>query len=891
MFGSRCVQALILVMGLSISGFGYETDWICGYRLFPPQLKDGVYPHHYRPDRTVDFEHLKLEIQVFMKEMRIEGTAHFTFRPIHNRVKSVRFDAHKMKIKNVICIGQPSLDWNYSENSLYVNLPHELPVDQLQEIVIEYIGDKLKAGGRFGGGMMFTDSKHVAPESADQMYTLDEPFGASAWFPCGDYPNDRLVTEIFAKVPNEFATLSNGLLVDSKEDGEWRTDHWLQKIPHATYLVSLVVGHFEAVRDTWRGIPVEYYVEKGLAKDARPSMGKTPDMIEFFSNYLDYPYPYEKYAQIAVRYFNAGGMEHTTATTMLEGIVMDENARQDTDMEGLIMHELSHQWFGDLVTCESWPQLWLNESFATLSDALWDEHTKGKDAYLEAMLERMENYIGESYSYKRPIVSNLFEKADEMFDGHSYPKGAFVLHMLRQQLGNDLFRKIFQVYLKKNAPGLVTTNDFQKTVEETTGRPMDRFFEQWIFRPGHPKLQVQHEWLEKEKQVKLTLKQTQEMKEGDPAFAFPLTVEVCTETEPIRKTFDISKKEESVFVDCPQAPKSVAVDPDIQVLMELEHKKSDDMLLYDLEKGSTIIVRIRAARALADVRNEQTREALLKTAKNDSSLRVRFEAIATLGKDRSPETMNALLSLIGDPEPKVRSRVVNALGGFYKEKKVIGALFERFKTDSSHNVRADAARVVAQLEPDGAYEVLKPGLTVESWENRVQTAVMNALVDLKEPRVYDDLVRFSKDPYPRDVRTTAIRGIGRLAGKTKKNQNKTLDLLLEYLKSSAESIRQAAISGLQGLESEDAIPQLRWVEQNDEEKGVREAAERAITEIRKGKDREWASQNAGRIDKLEDQNKKLEERIKELETKIKEVSDPKEKEDPKTNGKEPKSGS
>lgn len=881
MLGSRycAFLALILIAGIGVAGVGYAGEWECGYGLFPPQLKDGVFPHHYRPDRTVDFDHLKLEIKVFMKEMRIEGTAHFTVRPLHNRVKTIRFDAYMLDIKNVVCPGASDLKWNYSDNSLYVNFAQNLPADRTQQISIEYTGNKLKAGGRFGGGMMFTDSQHVAQESADQMFTLNEPFGASAWIPCGDYPNDRLVTEIYATVPQEFTTLSNGLLLDSKKDGEWRTDHWAQKVAHPTYLVSLVVGHFDVVRDEWRGVPVEYYVEKGLANDARPSMGKTPQMIDFYSNYLDCPYPYEKYAQVAVRYFTAGGMEHTTATTMHQWIVMDENARQDTDMDSLIAHELSHQWFGDYATCESWPQLWLNESFATFMDALWDEHAKGKDAYLEAMLERLEGYVGESRAYTRPIVDNRFEDAGEMFDGHSYPKGAFVLHMLRNQLGPDLFQKSLQDYLKKNAPGLVNTNDLRKSIEAVSGRPMDRFFEQWIFRPGHPKLQVQHEWREKEKQVKLTLKQTQEIKEGDPAFAFPLTVEICADGDPIRKTFEISKKEESVFVDCPQAPKSVNVDPDLQVLMELDHKKSEDMLLYDLEKGSTIIVRIRAARALADNRNDVTRAALLKSAKSDPYLRARFEAIATLTKDRSPETLVALLSLIKDPEPKIRNRIVNALDGFYKEKKAIDALLDRVQNDSSHNVQADAARVVARLKPENACGILRKGLNVSSWEFRMQTAAMDALVDLHDPGVYDDLVRFSKDPYSRDVRSTAIRGLGRLAGKIKKNENKTLTLLLEYLKSPADSIRQAAISGLQDLGQEDAIPQLRWVEQNDGEKHVREAAGRAAAEIRKGKDGDLAAQNAGRIDKLEDQNKKLEDRLKELETQLKAITSEKKKSD------------
>lgn len=875
MAGSRfgLLLASLFIAGIGVSGFGSEVEWACGYRLFPLQLKDGVFPHHYRPDRTVDFENLRLDIQIFMKEKRVEGTAHYTFRPIHAGVQTICFDAHEMDIRNVICTRPISPKWTCSENNLYVDFPESLPMDTSQTISIDYTAKKTLMGGVFGGGMIFTHSQEVEAQTADQMFTLDEPLGASAWFPCGDYPNDLLTTEVAVKIPKEFTSLSNGLLIESKEEGEWRIDRWRQNIPHATYLVSLVVGNFEVVRDEWRGIPVEYYVERGKEKDARPSMGKTPAMIEFFSNYLDYPYPYEKYAQVAVRYFTAGGMEHTTATTMFEGIVMDESARLDTDMEGLIMHELAHQWFGDLVTCESWPHLWLNEGFATLSDALWDEHTKGKDAYLDAILDRMEGYIGESRSYTRAIVTNRFENAGEMFDGHSYPKGACVLHMLRNQLGDDLFRQCLHNYLKRHAPGLVDTDDFQEAIERTTGRPMDRFFEQWVYRPGHPKLQAQHEWLDGEKQVKVTLRQTQEMKEGDPAFAFPLTIEVCTDDGAVEKTLDISKREESVFIDCPQAPRSVNVDPRVQVLMELDHQKTEDMLLYDLEKGSTVIVRIRAVRALAEHRSERTQKALIEAAQNDKYMRVRFEAIATLSKERTPEVRDVLLSLLNDPEPKIRKRAVNALEGFYKEKKAIDALIERFQSDPSNNIRADAARVLARLKPQNVYSILKPGFSRSSWQDGLQMTVIEALTDLEEPRIFSDLVRFSQNPFSRDLRTTAIRAMGRLAGKTKTNENKALGLLLDSLKSSSDAIRGAAIDGLQNLGCQDAIPSLRWVERNDVEKNIREAAGRAIAEIRKDRQSDLAGQNAGRIDKLEEENKKLENRIQELETKVKELTD------------------
>lgn len=858
-------------------------EWVCAYRLFPPKLQDGSYPHHYRPDRTVDVEHLKLELKVFMDDKRIEGTAQYRFKPIHDRVTMVRFDAYNMNIQTIASQEQPSLEWTYSDNAVYLEFPDPLPMDSSVTVAIRYSSIDPKTGGLFNNGMHFTHSKQTAALTADQLFTIAEPFGASSWFPCVDYPNDRLVTEMIVTVPREFVTLSNGKLVKSEPSDGWRTDYWTQEIPHVVYLVSLVVGKFDIVRDVWRDIPVEYYVEEGLAPHARPSMGKTPDMIEFFSNYLDYPYPYEKYAQVAVRYFTAGGMEHTTATTMYEWIVLDESARLDTEMDWIIMHELAHQWFGDLVTCDSWPELWLNEGFASYSEALWAEYSRGKDEYLRVVLDDMEGYINSSRGYTRAIVTNTFENPDEMFDSHSYPKASSVLHMLRHELGDELFRESIRHYLKSNAPGLVETGDLMDAIEQTTGRPLDRFFEQWIYRPGHPKLKVEHQYYPERGQVKITIRQTQEMETGTMPFAFPLDVEVCLEDQSITKTIAVSTLEETVWLDCPKPPKSIAIDPELKVLKEIEHEKSRDMLLHDLRHGSSIIVKIYAARALDGHRDDEVRRALAQTANSDAYVRVRTEAIEKLGAYRTEAALDDILGLIDDPDAKIRNAVVRALEGFSKNRRAVAALKERFEQDPANNVRAAAARTLARLKVEDGYTILKSGLKIDSWQHRVRTSAMNALVDLEEPRVYDDLVKFSKDPYHRDVRASAIRAMGRLSGSIERFQRETLDLLSDYLMSSSSTIRLAAISGLAALGDKKAIPDLQWIQFNDEDERVREAAANAIKEIRKEKQSDLAGENAKRLDELQEEKKQWLDRMDEMEKSIQRVFEQLEKSKPNDN--------
>ncbi len=860
----RNITTLVLLACLFLISSSAFSD--TNRQLFPPKLQDGVYPRHYRPVRTVDFEHLRLEIKVWMSEMSIEGVAHYRFRPLHDNVTYVGFDAMEMEINGIGIESSSniSMDWNYADNKLHVNFDQPLPMDIATELTISYQATPTQ-------GMYFTDSEHVAPEDADQLYTLIEPFGGSYWFPCMDYPNDRLHTEMVATVPDDFVTLSNGLLVESTEKNGWRTDHWKQEISHVVYLVSLVVGQFDIVSDEWRGIPVEYYVEKGRAEDARPSFGKTPDMVEFFSDYYGYPYPYEKYAQVAVRYFRAGGMEHTTATTLHEYTVLDEEARIDNDSDWLIAHELAHQWFGDLVTCNNWADLWLNEGFATYSECLWAEASEGKNEFLDHLWGDMKRYIRSSEHYTRAIVTNTFEDPDEMFDSHSYPKAACVLHMLREQIGDSLFRKVLKDYLNKFSPGLVDTDDFMDVIEQTTGRPMDRFFEQWIFKPGHPVLEITHQWHPDTKQLKIEVKQTQKMEKGASPFAFPLEIEICTFSKTFREKIEVTQAEESAFISCEEAPKSVVIDPSLRVLMEVNHEKSVDMLLYDLQHSSNTVVKMKAIQELSTDTSDRVLDAIVRALHHESFWRVQEEA-AALGKIHTSRARKALLDAAEHPKPRVRRAVVSALGKYYMDNDIFDVLSQRFKYDVSIRVAAEAARSLAQINAEDAYKVLRSGLKRESSHDTIRRAVLNALVDLKESKVYSVLVKYSKDPYHRDTRTTAIRGLGELVYEIERHEEDTLKLLIGYLDSPAESIRRAAISGLRALHDEDAIPNLKRVANDDSVKSIRNQADSAIKEIRKDRGSELAAENAKKVEELEITIKKLEEHLQELDKKLDDLS-------------------
>ena len=223
---------------------------------------------------------------------------------------------------------------------------------------------------------------------------------------------------------------------------------------------------------------------------ARRFMGKTPQMIRFYGEKLGQPYPYAKYAQVCVPDFIAGGMENITATTMTDSALHDEIAELERDEDGLVAHELAHQWFGDLLTCKDWSHIWLNEGFASYFGPLFTEHDRGDDVFRLEMKGSLEGYLGSDQRYRRPIVESLYETSDDMFDGVTYSKGACVLHTLRGLLGDVAWWKGIRAYVAAHKFQVVETDDFRKAMETASGKDLKWFFDQWVYKAGHPELKV-----------------------------------------------------------------------------------------------------------------------------------------------------------------------------------------------------------------------------------------------------------------------------------------------------------------------------------------------------------------------------------------------------------------
>jgi aminopeptidase N len=816
---------------------------------------------HYPPDRKYDSQHLKLEISLDLEKKSVQGKATLTLTALVDGLQRIDVDAVEMSIKSVRASSGRDLNYDYTGEKLSVHLDRPLPADQEAVVSIEYSATPRR-------GLHFVGPDDAYPNKPLQAWSHGEEENNRHWFPCYDFPNDRMTSEVTVTVPERFLAISNGRLLSVSEDKKngTRTYHWFQEVPHVSYLVSVAVGEFEELQDEWQGIPLTYYVPMARGKDATRSFQNTPKMLQFFSDTTGLRYPYAKYSQVTVADFVIGGQENITATTLTEETLHDERAHLEYTSDNLVSHELVHQWFGDLITCKDWAHLWLNEGFATYFEALYKEHDLGRDEFHARLLEYYEQlqqflpgYLDEvREKYRRPIVTRTYHDPGELFDHHSYEKAGLVLHMLRYILGDKQFWKVIRRYVEKYREKTVETSDFKSTVEEVTGRSMDLFFEQWFFKPGHPELSVKVEWREDSKTLTITVQQIQDTSDGTPIFQFPAEILVVDELEEKTHRIDIVDKSHTFQFSLQRKPLSVVFDPENWILKTVAFDKPLQMLLYELKNGKSITTRIWAARTLAKPRTIEVVKALGESILHDPFWLVQAESAGALGAIGSDAALEALLEGLKVKHPKARRGVARALGAFRNER-AADALLDVLQKDESYFVEAEAARSLGKTKSSKAFEILINAFrTKGSYRDIIRVYALKGLADLKDTRAAPIILEGTQYGLYFRVRQAATE----LLGKIGSLDPMAFDRLTELLRDRNYHVRIAAAEALEELGDLRAIPELERVIEKDAEPNVRIAARRAIYVISEagGKNGEWRKLH-DEVDELKKENSRLRQQI------------------------------
>ena len=575
---------------------------------------------------TNDIIHTKLEVSFNWNNSTMNGKAVIELKPYFYPTSILYLNARGMDIKKVSILRsvlerpiegksksvaantyteRNALDYKYENDSLKINLGKIFTNEETYIVEIDYVAkpNELKQGG----GAAITSDKglyFINPNGANkfkmpQIWTQGETQSSSAWFPTIDSPNEKMTQEIFMTVDDKFTTLSNGLLIDSKKNTDGtKTDHWKLDQPHSPYLAMMAVGEFKKVVDEpWNGKEISYYVEKEYEPHAKAIFGDTKEMIAFYSAKLGVPYAWPKYAQIAVRDYVSGAMENTSATLHGDFAVYQTTRETLDGKKGneIIAHELFHQWFGDLVTCESWSNLPLNESFATYGPYLWAEYKEGRDAADYYHYNSRAAYMGSDKEVD--LIRFNYEQREDMFDVFSYQKGEQILHMLRKAVGDNAFFASLKNYLETNKYKAGEIHNLRLAFEETTGQDMNWFFNQWFLNSGHPKLVVKKEYNTITGDLSITIEQKQDLKTS-PLYQLPVDIDVYVNNKATRTRIWITDVKQAFNIKVAGVPQLVNFDAERQLLCDLEYIKTQEEYIFQYKNAPLFLDRYEALKEL-----------------------------------------------------------------------------------------------------------------------------------------------------------------------------------------------------------------------------------------------------------------------------------------------------
>jgi aminopeptidase N len=895
MANRNCAQAISL-------GNGYSLYFLQDGALQPhPKARSfetGGDRVQYAPDRPADVKHITLDIALDFERETITGVVSTTFSALYEEVKTVTFDAVDLHIESVSLSGDERKELPYSMGTKKLTVTLDRAYAYGEEFVVA-----IKYSAKPRTGLHFIKPAPEDPTRPVQAWTFGQPGYASSWFPCHDSPNDRATTEIFATVPAQFLTISNGNLLEVIDHGATKTHHWRHDVPHAVYLISLVVGDFAVIKDNYKGKPVNYYVRKDRAHDARYYLGKTPQMMQFFSEYTGVEYPYDTYDQTVVELYT-GAMEHTTATTHSFMLLLDERASLDVDMVPVVAHELAHQWFGDMVTCRDWASAWLNEGFATYFEELWTESDRGNDHFKLSMLEMKQVYLQEDTKYRRPIVYYVYATDGfEIFDRHTYQKGGWVLHMLRHQLGDATFRRAIKAYLERYRFREVITSDLERTLEEVTGHSLARFFDQWIHHGGYPAFEVTYSWDGERKLAKIHIKQTQQIDELTPCFVTPvdLTFTVPTSNEaakdenttethviPLRVQLGEDGQVESTFyLPLEREPVMIRFDPDGWLLKTLKFDRSSRMMRYQLAHDADILGRIEAAEALGEQGGEENIQALQTALLTDAFWGVRVAAAKALGTIGSENAQTILLRALQELDARafsrVRAAIAEALGRFQapqqaelagRSAQALSALLE--KGDVSYLVEAAAALALGKTRTAETVDLLVKLLERPSWNDIVQRSIFPGLGASGEDRVVDIIATHLADTRRRPTfRMGAAMGMRAIAEErhlySEEARQRAVTALCHAVEHDPWQVVRAISAGaLETFGEKRAVAALERAAGREPDTSVQLRMRMAAKKLNAGdKTDDQLKQLRADLEKVQEENRKLKEQVSALEAKIK----------------------
>jgi len=844
-------------IGLTTAGAAedraYELDCFRSAFVAAPQNDAAIPAPQYAPDREADILHITIDVTPDFKTRTIAGKTTITFAPLVKPLTELRLDAIDLDVSAVT--SNASVE-GYSVTDKDITITFEPAIRPGAETTVTVVYEAEPKQGLY-----FRTPEMGYPEQDTHLFTQGESHLAPHWYPNYDYPNERLSSEVICRVPKEMTVLSNGRLVSEEVDAETglKAVTWLQEKPHVNYLIALVAGNLKKVESKYRDIPIAFYTPASLIAYAQNSFEGTADMLEFYEKEIGVPYPWDKYYQAVVEDFVAGGMENTSLTILTERTLHTDETENIRSSQSLVAHELVHQWFGDYVTCKDWSHTWLNEGFATFYEDLYDGYKNGSDSMLAGLYSTASSLLADRPEHK-PIVYRSYKGAGEQFDYRTYSKAGWVLHMLRTELGEQMFRKCVKTYLERHALGCVVTEDFRSVIEELTGRSYDRFFDQWIYHARHPDLKVSYNWSQRDKLAKISIEQTHQVSDKVMLFSFRTKVRFIVGNDIIDRPITVDSKQHDFYFPLPGEPKIVRFDPDYGLLANIDFEKPAAMLYEQLDNKDDVIGRLRAIDALKKKKDQKTVAKLKDVLNGDPFYAVRESASEALQEIHTDEAFEALAESLNQADARVRLQVVRDACRFYRPES-LELIRKTLRNEKNPAILEAAIRNLGLYHHKDTRRLILDYLESRSFRNELASAAVEAVRMLDEPFFIAPLQQTLEQRRTEFQSRAFARALDTLAYVARDQEDRTAvrDFLAGFAHQPVDTVAAGAIRALGTLGDPRAISIVETFSSDEPDDAIERAAAAALRELQQRKELvpDEIVQLRDAVEKLRKQTEKL----------------------------------
>jgi aminopeptidase N len=758
----------------------------------------------YTRSHDYDLIHQRIEVSRFdWDSTSFEGKVTTTLVARRARLDSVILDAGaKLVLKRVTGAGGALRTARHGD-TLVVFLARPVAFGDTARFTIAYHG--VVENGR---GLTYINTEG-RPHRPRQVWSQGEDDNNHLWFPTYDFPNDKMTWDVVVTVPKGMTAVSNGRLASdvAARDGS-RTLAWRQDTPSATYLVSIIVAPLVKIHDTWRNVPVDYYVYHEDSARARPLFTITPDMIDTYSRLTGVNYPWAKYAQTTVADF-FGGMENVSATTLVDWLPGPRDY-QDRPWYPwiLIPHELAHQWFGDYVTTENWANMWLNEGFAEFMPGQYWGRKLGAHAEQDYFLDEYDQFMQIDRDRRMPLAA--------LGSNNIYPKGALVLEMLKAYLGDQRFWASVHRYLADHAFDNATTDDLRQAVLDATGENLDWFWDQWIYQAGYPEFAVTSTYDATAGTLTLVVQQTQQDSSKAPpdstglryttpaAFRMPVAVRVGTAAGDVTARAQLGRRQDTIVVrDVTSAPTMVIFDDGNAILKRLTFDQPTAWLATQLRRDPDLWNRNWVIAQLGLRPGDTAAAAAVTQAVTGADyFLTRVQAAQALAAFPAAAALPVLETALKDTSAQVRAAAVEALGNLGGDRAAALAR-QAWTGDSSDAVRAAVVVALARSDSAGRRAIILQALRTPSYRDAVQNSAYRVIAQTGDTTMIDTVnARAGDQRFAAHVLAALASG----------GSTRALDLLVTHLDDERPYVRRWALEAFRfSLRRDIAQPKLQVV--------------------------------------------------------------------------------